>query len=78
LPALTVLPYDVAIARVFGKVQADLEARGVSPGDADVQIASTAIWHDLALVTGNIRHHARVPGLRLETILVDARRAGRG
>ncbi|MDP2304910.1 MAG: type II toxin-antitoxin system VapC family toxin [Pseudomonadota bacterium] len=75
LPALTVLPFDIGTARVFGKLQADLESRGVSPGDADVQIAATAVRHDLVLVTGNLRHHQRVPGLRVETILADARRA---
>ncbi len=78
LPALTVLPFDTGTARVFGELQADLESRGVSPGDADVQIAATAIRHGLALVTGNLRHHQRVPGLRVETILADARRASTG
>jgi predicted nucleic acid-binding protein len=78
LPALTVLPFDVGTARVFGKLQADLESRGVSPGDADVQIAATAVRHGLALVTGNVRHHQRVPGLRLETVLADARRTSTG
>lgn len=77
LPAITVLPFDVGIARVFGQLQADLEARGASPGDADVQIAATAVHHRLALVTGNIRHHERVPGLRLEMVLANARRAAR-
>lgn len=77
LPAITVLPFDVGTARVFGQVQADLEARGVSPGDADVQIAATAICHGLVLVTGNVRHHQRVPNLLLETVLADARKASR-
>ncbi len=74
LPAVTVLPFDVGTARVFGEIQAQLESRGISPGDADVQIAATAIRHGLALVTGNVRHHARVPGLTLERVLADARR----
>lgn len=74
LPAVTVLPFDVAIARVFGEIQADLEARGGSPGDADVQIASTAVHHRLQLVTGNVRHHGRIPGLELATVLADARK----
>ena len=74
LPAVTVLPYDLGVARVFGEFQAGLEAQGISPGDADVQIASTAIRHHLTLVTGNVRHHIRVPDLRLETVLADARK----
>lgn len=41
--------------------------------DADLQIAATAIYHDLELVTGNVRHFARVPGLRLHPALAAAR-----
>ena len=75
---MTVLPFDLGTARVFGELQADLESRGLSPGDADVQIAATAIRHGLELVTGNLHHHQRVPGLRIATVLADARRAGLG
>ncbi len=76
LPAVTVLPYDVAIARVFGETRAQLEEAGTVLADADLQIAATAIYHGLELVTGNIRHFERIPGLRLNRILSDARRAG--
>lgn len=76
LPAVTVLPYDLATARVFGVLQADLMSRGLSPGDADVQIAATAVHHGLRLVTGNMRHHSRVPGLLLEPILANIRTGG--
>ena len=47
-----------------------------SPGsgaDADLQIAATAIYHGLALVTGNARHFARVPGLHVYPALANAR-----
>jgi tRNA(fMet)-specific endonuclease VapC len=74
LPAVTTLPYDSAVARVFGSLRAELEAAGMRLDDADLQIAATAIHHDLELVTGNTRHFARIPGLRLNMILVDARR----
>lgn len=78
LPAVTVLPFDLATARVFGELQAELETRGASPGDADVQIAATAVHHNLRLVTGNVRHHSRVPGLQLEMILASSRKPGPG
>jgi tRNA(fMet)-specific endonuclease VapC len=74
LPALTVLPYDVAIARVYGETEAGLTLRGERLADADLQIAATALYHGLELVTGNARHFARVPGLRIHPVLVDARR----
>jgi len=37
-------------------------------------IATTAIHHDLELVTGNLRHFDRVPGLTVCRALADARR----
>ncbi len=73
LPAVTVLSYDVDIARVYGQIRAELESEGRMPGEADLQIAATALFHDLALVTGNLRHFERVRGLRLNTVLADAR-----
>jgi predicted nucleic acid-binding protein len=75
LPEITVLPHDVGAARVFGEIRAELEGAETSPGDADLQTAATALRHDLALVTGNVRHHERVPGLRIERILPEARAA---
>jgi len=73
LPALTVLPYDVEVARVYGALQAQLEAAGRVLADADLQIAATAVHHDLELVTGNLRHFRRINDLRLCTILDEAR-----
>jgi predicted nucleic acid-binding protein len=73
LAALTVLPYDVAAARVYGQVRAQLESAGRPLADADLQIAATALLHDLELVTGNVRHFRRVPGLRISPALADAR-----
>lgn len=76
LPAVTVLPYDVAVARAFGEVRARLEEAGTVLADADLQIAATAIHHNLELVTGNLRHFGRVPGLRIQRALAEARRSG--
>ena len=75
LPALTVLAYDVETARVYGALRAQLEESGRALADADLQIAATAVHHDLELVTGNLRHFRRISGLRLSTALDDARRA---
>jgi predicted nucleic acid-binding protein len=73
LPAVTVLPYDVAAARVYGQVHAHLESAGRPLADADLQIAATAIVHDLELVTGNVKHFGCVTGLRISLALADAR-----
>lgn len=73
LPALTVLPYERSAARVFGRIRADLEERGAVLPDADLQIAAIALYHGLELVTGNLRHFQRIPGLQLNPALADAR-----
>ena len=73
LPAVTVLPFDAAVARSYGELHAALEAAGGPLADADVQIAATALHHGLTLVTGNLRHFRRVPGLLIEPVLADSR-----
>src|SRR5437763_749847 len=70
LPVLTVLPYDVAVARTYGEVRAELEKVGKMPGEADLMIAATALRHRLVVVTGNVRHYQRVPGIEIEDVLV--------
>lgn len=73
LPAVTVLVYDTATARVFGQIRAYLEHQGRRLPDSDLQIAATALYHGLIVVTGNVRHFQRVPGIKLVTILSDSR-----
>ena len=73
LPAVTVLPFDTAAARIYGAIRARLEAAGRPLADADLQIAATALLHDLAVVTGNLHHFKRVPDLRISTVLAEAR-----
>jgi predicted nucleic acid-binding protein len=73
LVAVTVLPYDVAVARVYGEIEATLAGRGQRLADADLQIAATAIYHGLELVTGTVRHFERVPRLRVHRAFADSR-----
>ena len=73
LPAVTVLPYDISIAKVFGEIRAHLEDIGTILPDADIQIAATAIYHNLELITGNLRHFNRISKLKLNHILTDSR-----
>ena len=76
LPAVIVLPYDVATAKVFGQIRARLEESGNILPDADIQIAATAVYHDIELVTGNLHHFSRIVDLKVNTILSDSRFAG--
>ena len=78
LPAVTVLPFDTAVAKKFGELSAALQGKGQPLADADLAIAATALHHGLVLVTGNVRHYRRIPGLRIEPILAEARTGSTG
>lgn len=66
LAAVSVLPYDERAANRFGRLKAELERTGDTPGDLDLQIASIALDRGAPLLTHNQRHFRRVPGLALE------------
>jgi predicted nucleic acid-binding protein len=68
-PNLPVLPFDVAAARRYGEVRAELERRGTPLGDADLRIGAIALASGLTVVTGNVRHFQRIPELTLENWL---------
>ncbi len=67
--ALTILPFDEAAAAVYGPLRAELESAGEPLAEPDLRIASIALSRDLALVTGNTRHFARIPKLTVENWL---------
>ena len=62
LPALTILPFDVAVARPFGELQAD-PALGSELSERELQVAATALYHGLEVVTARTGRFRRVPGL---------------
>jgi predicted nucleic acid-binding protein len=63
---VVVLPFDQAAGEAYGRLRAELERAGTPIGEADTRIAAIALTHDLTVVTGNLRHFSRVPGLRVE------------
>ena len=71
LANLGVIPFDRRSATIYGELRAELERRGTPIGDADTRIASIALAHGLIVVTGNMRHFERVPGLVVENWLVE-------
>jgi predicted nucleic acid-binding protein len=70
LQGITVLPFDEAAAEVYGPLRARLEGEGRRLAEPDLRIASIALVNGLTLVTGNVRHFARVPDLVVENWLV--------
>jgi predicted nucleic acid-binding protein len=69
LPNLAILPFEDAAARRYGEVRAELERRGTPLDDADLRIAAIALSRGLTVITGNVRHFQRVPGLAVENWL---------
>jgi tRNA(fMet)-specific endonuclease VapC len=64
-----VLPFDEGAARHHAEIKVQLEAEGRPIGEPDLRIAATCRAHDVTLITGNVRHFERVPGLRVENWL---------
>ena len=67
--ALTILPFDETAATVYGPLRASLESAGRPLAEPDLRIASIALSRDLTVVTGNVRHFARIPDLTVENWL---------
>ena len=63
---LTVLPFDWDSARIFGRVKAEIERKGLPRFEAGLQIAAVAMANNLTLVSGHTKHYSGIPGLRFE------------
>jgi predicted nucleic acid-binding protein len=66
LSATRVLPFDREAAERYGRIRDQLERDGRRLPDPDLRIAATALVHRAVLITGNIRHFERIPGLGCE------------
>lgn len=62
---VAVMAVDANIARVFGEIKAGLRRQGNLIEDFDLLLAATALANGLTLVTNNMAHFERVPGLTL-------------
>jgi len=65
LSAIPVVPLGLAIMRIFGEIDARLQARGDTVPTSDLLVAGTALSRGDEIVTGNIRHFRRIPGLKI-------------
>jgi tRNA(fMet)-specific endonuclease VapC len=59
-------PFHREAACFYGRIRADLEAKGQIIGANDLLIAATAMAENGILVTHNTREFSRIPGLVLE------------
>jgi tRNA(fMet)-specific endonuclease VapC len=65
--AVAVMPFDETAAAEFGRIASLLADRGTPIGEFDALIAAHAVALRCTLVTGNVRHFSRVPGLAVES-----------
>lgn len=63
--ASEVLPITLEVVEEASNIYSELYRSGKPIGDADILIAATAIINDCILATGNGRHFARIPNLRI-------------
>ena len=66
-----ILPFDENAAFRYGHLRAELERTGQPVAEPDLRIAAIVLARGATLVTGNVRHFARIPELRVENWLVD-------
>lgn len=65
-PNLNILPFDTDSGKIYGKLKARLEKKGLPKSEPDLRIAAITIQHKMVLVTGNKRHFIGIPGLKIE------------
>ena len=69
LPQVTIVDFDSEAAYVCGALRVELERSGMPLPLADLQVASIAVTNQLVLITGNVGHFQRIPGLPVENWL---------
>jgi tRNA(fMet)-specific endonuclease VapC len=65
LENVSVLGLDEDVCRVFAGERGKLRKKGALIGDFDLLIASTCLFHEVTLLTNNVRHFERIDGLKL-------------
>jgi len=66
LRAFEILPITQRIAAKAAEIEVMLIKCGKMLSLADILIASTAISHELVLITRNVEHFERIPGLKVK------------
>ena len=66
-PTLNISP---SVMEIFGELKSSLERSGKIIDDMDLLIASTALTHNLVLVTNNEKHFNRINGLEIENWMI--------
>ena len=65
LDRFTTIPLSDPVMERFARTRRELRTTGRLIPDLDLLIGATAVTHDLTLVTRNLRHFERIPGLEI-------------
>lgn len=65
LKTFTTINIDFPIIEKFASVRKSLRQKGLLIDNFDLLIASTCLIHDLIIITNNIFHFERIPGLKI-------------
>jgi tRNA(fMet)-specific endonuclease VapC len=60
-----VIPFDLEVARVHARLDAELSAAGTPVGDAHLMMAATAVALDYRIATRDRRSFPKIEGLDL-------------
>jgi predicted nucleic acid-binding protein len=66
LSTVTILPFDMRVARVHARLWADLATRGTAVGERDLFIAATAVGYGHRVITRDLRTFPKMPGVDVE------------
>ena len=66
LADMVTLDIDQTVARKFGEIRAQLLDQGTPVASIDLMIGATALVHGLTVVTHNVQHFTKIPGLTVE------------
>jgi len=61
-------PFDLAAARIYSRVWANLARKGVTIGSHDLMIGATCISLGFSVVTLDFRDFEKIPGIKVEKI----------
>ena len=65
IDSIPVIAFDLDVARIHARLDAELSAQGASVGDADLIIAATAVWLDYRVATRDRRSFPKITGLEI-------------
>ncbi len=68
LADVAIIQLDDTTCRIFARERSRLRAAGNLIGDLDILIGSTALRHNLTLLTNNRRHFDRLQGLSIISV----------